>query len=172
MPASIALLTPRDALGRRVWRLRREQLVARPLPEVFAFFADAGNLEAITPPWLNFRIVTPRPIAMAQGARIEYRLRLFGVPFGWRTRIEAWEPGVRFVDAQLAGPYALWWHEHLFRAVPGGTHMTDTVDYALRFGPAGRLAHALAVRRWLDAIFDYRRERIAQLLAPRGAAAP
>ena len=151
----------------RIRTFAEEQWLPRPRDEVFAFFADAGNLQAITPPWLHFRIVTPCPVAMRAGTLIEYRLRLFGAPFAWRTQIEVWEPGIRFVDAQLAGPYALWRHEHAFRAEPGGTQMSDTVDYALRFGPAGHLAHALAVRRWLDAIFEHRRRRIAELLAPR-----
>jgi ligand-binding SRPBCC domain-containing protein len=160
MPASISLVTSSDASGRRVHRLRREQFVPRPLAEVFAFFADAGNLQQLTPPWLHFRIVTPGPIVLREGALIEYRLRLLGVPFGWRTRITDWTPGVRFVDQQLQGPYALWRHEHAFEAVAGGVRMTDTVDFALPGGAAGRLADP-AVRLWLESIFDYRRERIA-----------
>ena len=154
------------------FRLQREQLIARPVPVVFDFFADAGNLQAITPGFLDFRIVTPLPIAMREGALIDYRLRLCGVPFGWRTRIESWEPpaGGRerqacFTDRQVRGPYVLWHHAHDFRAVEGGTHMTDTVDYELPLGPAGHAAHALFVRRALARIFDHRRARIAELLA-------
>ena len=89
--------------------------------EVFPFFADAGNLEAITPPWLAFEVVTPRPIEMRVGALIEYRLKLHRLPISWLTRIEEWEPGVRFVDAQLAGPYKLWHHTHEFEPDGAGT---------------------------------------------------
>ena len=146
--------------------LRREQRLPRPPEAVFPFFADAGNLEAITPAWLGFRIVTPRPIEMRVGALIEYRLRLHGVPVSWLTRIEEWEPGVRFVDAQLTGPYRLWHHTHEFRAHPeGGTVMTDTVRYALPYGPLGALAHRVLVRRDVERIFDYRAQAVPPLLS-------
>lgn len=143
--------------------LERTQLVPRPRAEVFAFFADAGNLERITPPALRFRILTPRPIALGTGTLIDYRLSLFGVPFGWRTRIEAYQPPVGFVDVQLAGPYRHWRHTHAFEDAPGGTLMRDRVEYRLPLGPLGDLAHAVVVRRQLRAIFDHRREVIARL---------
>ena len=130
-----------------------------PLPPeaVFPFFGDALNLEAITPPWLGFRVVTPGPIEMAPGARIEYRLRLHGMPIRWRTTIAVWDPPHRFVDVQLSGPYRMWHHTHDFDpATDGGTLMRDTVRYALPFGPLGAAAHRLLVRRDLEAIFDYR----------------
>ena len=90
-----------------------------PLDETFAFFADAANLERLTPPWINFRIRTPRPIVMREGAVIDYRIGLYGLPMPWRTRIDVWEPGVRFVDRQVAGPYRWWRHEHLFECSDG-----------------------------------------------------
>jgi ligand-binding SRPBCC domain-containing protein len=145
--------------------LRREQRLPGPPGSVFPFFADAGNLEAITPAWLGFRIVTPRPIDMREGALIEYRLRLHGVPVSWLTRIEAWEPPGRFVDAQLRGPYALWHHTHEFEPDgDGGTIMRDTVRYALPYGPLGELARQLFVGRDLEAIFDFRTGRVAAAL--------
>jgi hypothetical protein len=145
--------------------LQRIQHLPRPLEEVFPFFADAANLQAITPEFLNFRIVSKLPITMEEGALIEYRLGLFGVPFSWKTRIDVWEPGVRFVDRQLSGPYRLWRHTHEFRAVDGGTEMVDTVEYELPLGPLGAVAHPLFVRRTLDRIFDHRHEAVARLLA-------
>jgi ligand-binding SRPBCC domain-containing protein len=136
--------------------LAREQVLPGPPDEVFRFFADAANLEAITPPWLRFRIVTPQPIRMEPGALIEYRLRLHGIPIRWLTRIELWEPGRRFVDAQVKGPYALWRHTHSFEEHPDGTLMRDTVEYALPFGALGRLALLAFVRRDVERIFDFR----------------
>jgi ligand-binding SRPBCC domain-containing protein len=145
-----------------VHRLERSQLVPRPRPEVFAFFADAANLEAITPTFLRFRIVTPRPIAMAEGTLIDYRLQLFGIPFGWTTRIEEWVPGERFVDVQLRGPYRLWRHTHRFASVPAGTLMQDTVEYDLPLGALGDLAHLAFVRGAVERIFDHRRRCIEE----------
>ena len=146
--------------------LHREQHLPGSPEEVFPFFADAGNLEAVTPPWLGFEVVTPRPIAMRPGALIEYRLRLHRLPVSWLTRIEEWEPGVRFVDAQLTGPYKLWHHTHEFEPAPGGgTLMRDIVRYALPFGGVGEIAHRAIVRRDLDAIFAFRAEKVPELLA-------
>jgi ligand-binding SRPBCC domain-containing protein len=145
--------------------LRREQRLPGTPDEVFPFFADAGNLEAITPPWLAFRIVTPRPIEMRVGTLIEYRLTLHGLPVSWLTRIEEWEPGVRFVDMQLHGPYALWHHTHEFApAGDGGTLMRDTVRWALPLGPLGELARRAFVARDLGAIFDYRESEVRRRL--------
>jgi ligand-binding SRPBCC domain-containing protein len=148
--------------------LRREQRLPGPPEAVFPFFADAGNLEAITPDWLSFRIVTPRPIEMRVGALIEYRLRLHGVPVSWLTRIEEWDaeaPCPRFVDAQLTGPYKLWHHTHEFEPDgAGGTIMRDTVRYALPYGPFGEIARRLFVARDLEAIFDHRTQAVAARL--------
>jgi ligand-binding SRPBCC domain-containing protein len=146
--------------------LRREQRLPGPPEEVFPFFADARNLEAITPPWLGFRVVTPSPIEMRAGTLIEYRLKLRGVPLRWRTRIAVWDPPRRFVDVQISGPYRLWHHTHDFEPDgDGGTLMRDTVRYAIPYGPLGRVAEALVVRRDLDAIFGFRREAVLASLS-------
>jgi ligand-binding SRPBCC domain-containing protein len=138
-------------------RLERHQVLPGRPEDVFPFFADARNLERITPPWLGFRVVTPGAIDMGAGTLIEYRLRLHRVPVRWLTRIEAWEPPDRFVDAQVRGPYRAWRHEHRFALTPdGATLMRDRVDYELPLGPLGSLAHALFVRRDVERIFDHR----------------
>ena len=140
--------------------LTREQILPGTPDEVFGFFADAFNLEAITPPWLGFRIVTPGPIQMAPGTLIEYRLRLHRIPIRWLTRIESWVPGECFVDVQVRGPYRLWHHTHTFEKHEGGTLVRDRVRYALPLGPAGELAHRLLVRRDLERIFDFRQAAV------------
>jgi len=147
-----------------VAELERTQLIrdAR-LPEVFAFFSDPANLARITPPWLSFRIVGPAPSPMAAGSRIEYRIRWMGLSLRWVTRITRWNPPYEFQDVQEKGPYARWIHTHRFRATEGGVLIDDHVDYALPFGPLGRLAHALRVRRQLEGIFDYRRTSIGEI---------
>jgi ligand-binding SRPBCC domain-containing protein len=150
--------------------LRTETFVPRPRAEAFAFFADAENLQRITPPELNFRIRTPLPIRMAPGAVIDYRLGLFGVGFAWTTLISAWEPDTRFVDEQLRGPYARWVHTHSFHDAEGGTRVTDEVRYRLPLYPLGELAHPLVARQ-LRRIFHYRAARLRELLGQGEAAA-
>jgi ligand-binding SRPBCC domain-containing protein len=144
-------------------RIRRVQRLERPRAEVFEFFEDATNLALITPPFLGFEILTPPPIRMHAGTLIDYRIRLFGAPLRWRTEIEVYERGVRFVDRQLHGPYRIWRHTHLFRDVGGGTEMVDEVDYAIGLGPVGALARSLFVERTLERIFDYRAEIVGEL---------
>lgn len=140
--------------------LQREQHLPQPPDDAFAFFGDAGNLETITPPWLGFEVLTPRPIAMHPGTLIAYRVALHGVPVRWLTRIEIWEPPHRFLDVQLRGPYALWHHLHTFEPAGSGTLMRDTVRYGLPLGPLGEVAHRLFVRRDVERIFDHRRHAI------------
>lgn len=145
------------------WHLERTLFIPRPRAEVFPFFADAANLERITPPFLRFRTLTPPPIDMRAGTLIDYQLRLYGLPFRWRTRIEAFDPPNYFIDVQLSGPYKLWHHRHDFVDAPGGTEMRDRVDYDLPFGPFGAIARALFVRRSVEQIFEYRNKTITEL---------
>jgi ligand-binding SRPBCC domain-containing protein len=144
--------------------LEREQLVPRPVDEVFDFFARAHNLEQITPPWLRFELLTPAPIAMATGTRIDYRLRVHGVPLRWTSRIEEWESNRAFVDRQERGPYRDWRHRHDFVARGETTVVRDRVRYSLPWGSLGTVAHAAVVRRDLERIFDYRRDAVRALL--------
>ena len=144
--------------------LVREQVLPGAPADVFEFFADAFNLEAITPPLLRFRVVTPEPIEMRAGTILQYLLRLRGLALDWLTRIAEWAPGERFVDEQLVGPYRLWHHTHEFELHRDGTLMRDTVRYALPLWPLGEVA-APIVRRELRRIFDYRREQCAARLS-------
>jgi ligand-binding SRPBCC domain-containing protein len=142
----------------RVHLLERSQRVEVPPQRAFDFYADADNLEPLTPPWLHFHLLTPRPIELGAGALLDYRLRLHGVPIRWQTRIESWEPPRYFLDTQARGPYALWHHEHRFEPDgDGATVIHDRVSYALPLGPLGELAHRLFVRRDLERIFEFRR---------------
>jgi ligand-binding SRPBCC domain-containing protein len=145
--------------------LEREQTLAIDPERAFGFFADARNLERITPPWLCFRVVTPGEIVMGAGTLIEYRLALHRIPVSWLTRIETWEPPLRFVDRQIRGPYAFWEHSHSFEPVAEGTLIRDRIRYRIPFGILGGLAQLLVVRRDLERIFDYRREQVSNLAA-------
>lgn len=145
--------------------LTRSITISRPLREVFDFFADAGNLERITPPELNFHIITPRPIEIEKGKLIDYRLSLRGLPMKWRTEISVWDPPFEFVDQQLNGPYKQWIHRHRFTELEKGkTLIDDEVRYRLPLEPLGDVVHFI-VRRELDYIFDHRQKTVAKLLS-------
>ena len=146
------------------WQLEQIQLIPKPRSDVFAFFADARNLERLTPDNLGFNILTPVPIEMKTGTLIEYSLRLYGLTLRWRTLIEMFEPESRFIDTQLEGPYRYWRHVHEFEEVEQGTRMRDAVDYELPFGPLGTVARAVFVRRSLERIFGYRRQAVTEIL--------
>ena len=139
------------------------------LPEsrakVFSFFANARNLETITPPWLNFELLTPGEIRMHAGARIDYRLRVHCFPLRWTTEITTWEPAVRFIDVQRKGPYRRWEHTHTFADLDGGTLCRDEVAYSV---PGGRLVNWLIVRRDIERIFAYRSASLFRHFPPGG----
>lgn len=147
----------------RVRTFVTRMLLPHPIERVFPFFADASNLERITPPALHFRILTPLPIVMAPGTVIDYRLRLFGIPFGWRTSITVWEPPMRFVDEQIRGPYRLWVHTHTFHPCAEGVWMEDRVQWALPVYPWGEWAGP-GIGALIAWIFRYRARTIPQFL--------
>ena len=137
--------------------------------EAFSVFENPYNLARITPPWLNFRILT-EGLAMRKGIEIDYTIAWLGVPMRWKTRITEYEPPFQFVDEMLRGPYRLWRHRHTFRPGAAGTIVEDRVDYALPLGPLGSLAHTLLVRRQVEEIFAYRQKALAGIFAEVSAA--
>ncbi|HEY7197069.1 MAG TPA: SRPBCC family protein [Gaiellaceae bacterium] len=147
----------------------RTQELPHPVEDVFAFFATSRNLEPITPGWLRFRIVQA-PDRLERGSILRYRLRLYGIPFRWRTEIVDWREPRTFVDVQTHGPFSLWVHTHRFTQIPGGTEVYDNVRYRVPGGPLAGVVRQIVAGR-LDAIFDYRRARLAELLGQDGAGA-
>ena len=145
-------------LESRVW-------LARTRAEVFAFFADSSHLLLITPPVFRLRLVGGPP-ALSTGAVLDMRLQWLGVPIRWRAFIREWDPPYRFVDVQVRGPYARWEHRHRFLEEGDGTWVEDRVTYRLPFGPLGRAAHALIVRRQIAALWRYRTRRLGELVGP------
>ncbi len=145
-------------------RLYREQIVPRPLAEVFEFFSRPENLAKITPQRLGFVILTPPPIVMKPGAIIEYHIRVFGVKLHWITEITVCEPPHRFVDRQMKGPYKTWHHTHTFKALDANrTLITDEVLYELPLGLLGLVPYGIFVKKDVESIFEHRRKVISDL---------
>lgn len=149
----------------RIREFESELWLPREREEVFEFFSDPANLEAITPPWLKFQTTTSAKIDMQAGTLIDYRLRVHGIPLRWRTEIKVWDPPARFVDEQIRGPYRQWIHEHTFEPRDGGTLIRDRVRYAV---PFDFLTHRLLVRPDIEQIFAYRTKTLRALFAPTG----
>ncbi|MFN2443351.1 MAG: SRPBCC family protein [Thermoanaerobaculia bacterium] len=141
--------------------LERTTVVDAPAATVWAFFSDPANLAKITPPSMGFQIVSSPGRTLQAGDRIDYRIRIGGLPVRWRTLISGWDPPRSFTDEQEKGPYRRWIHHHTFQPMGDGKVLvTDHVDYELPFGILGRLAGGFWVRRQLRKVFDYRSEII------------
>jgi hypothetical protein len=147
--------------------IRAEQFVPRPLEEVFDFFSKAENLQQLTPPWMNFHILSVEPNPVRKGTLIQYSLRWRMFPIRWTTEITDWEPPRRFVDLQLRGPYKLWRHEHRFTVEGNGTLISDEVQYELPFGVLGRIGHAIKVKSDVEVIFAYRKKAVDRHFATK-----
>ena len=141
-------------------RFEGDLWLPRPREEVFAFFADAANLERLTPPWLHFHIVNPE-IVIRQGVLIDYRLRIHGMPLRWQSEISRWDPPRVFVDEQRKGPYRRWVHTHTFEEERGGTRVGDSVEFEAPFEwLTGRF-----VMRDVRAIFAFRQQALAKIFS-------
>jgi ligand-binding SRPBCC domain-containing protein len=155
-----------------VSRLETELWLPQPRSKVFPFFADAHNLEILTPPWLHFEVVSPGPLQMKVGLRIDYRLKIHGIPVRWQSEISAWDPPYRFVDEQRRGPYNFWHHEHRFEEKDGGTLCHDVIQYRAPGGPFRALIERFFVRPDVETIFNFRTRKMLELfpaLSPAGA---
>lgn len=149
-----------------IYTLHSEMLTERSIEETFEVFKNPYNLAKITPPWLNFRVVSDG-VQMRKGMEIEYQIRWMGLPMHWKSLISEYEPPFLFVDEQLKGPYSVWKHTHTFKPTTAGTRVDDRVEYALPLGILGSIAHAVMVKRQLKAIFDFRQEALSDLLGAK-----
>ena len=147
----------------KTYWLRKTIWLPQPRAKVFEFFSNPGNLDRLTPAWLNFAILTPASSKMKQGSLLDYRLRIRGIPIRWQSEIAVWEPPHRFVDRQTKGPYSLWVHEHIFEEHDNGTLVGDNVEYAV---PGGRIVQKFLVAPDIERIFDYRHKILEELFNP------
>jgi ligand-binding SRPBCC domain-containing protein len=155
--ADITIGASPDGAG---FRLEAAQFLPQPRERIFELFADAFELEKLTPGWLKFSVLTPAPIRITAGTLIDYQLKLHGIPIRWQSVISSWNPPSRFTDSQTRGPYRRWHHEHIFESVEGGTLCRDIVDYDVI---GGRPIHAIFVRPDLLKIFAFRQERLDEM---------
>jgi ligand-binding SRPBCC domain-containing protein len=150
----------------KTYHLRCELITSCSLRETFEVFKNPANLAKITPSWLNFQVLT-KDVQMRKGAEIEYNIKWLGLPMHWKTLISEYDPPYSFIDEQANGPYALWRHHHTFEETAAGTKVGDHVEYALPLGPLGEIAHAVMVKRQLEAIFRFRQREIGNLLGAK-----
>jgi ligand-binding SRPBCC domain-containing protein len=144
-------------------RFQTQLWLLQPRDRIFLFFSNPHNLDRLTPAWLKFEILTPLPVLMKQGALLDYRLRIRGLPVRWQSEITVWDPPGRFIDRQTRGPYSLWIHEHLFEDCQGGTLIGDNVEYA---APGGRIVQKFFVAPDLERIFKHRHRVLEELFNP------
>lgn len=144
-------------------QFRSVQWVPKPIAEVFEFFCNEKNLETLTPPWLHFKVLAKSTEKIQVGTLIDYRLRIHGIPVQWQSEILEWEAERKFVDHQTKGPYAKWHHTHLFRAQGAKTEMVDEVVYQVPFGLLGCVFAGAFVRKDIQKIFAYRRNRVEEI---------
>jgi ligand-binding SRPBCC domain-containing protein len=144
----------------KTYWLRKSVWLRQPRAKVFEFFSNPGNLDRLTPPWLRFAILTPATSQIKQGALLDYRLRIRGMPIRWQSEIAVWEPPHRFVDRQTKGPYSLWIHDHTFEERDNGTLVADNVEYAV---PGGTIVQKFLVAPDLERIFNYRHKMLDEL---------
>ena len=148
----------------KIYRLESTEILPVTLEEAWEFFSNPHNLPKITPPELNLRIISGAEREIYPGMIITYSVTPF--PFvrtSWATEITAVDLLRYFVDEQRFGPCRFWHHKHFFADAGQKTEVRDLVHYALPFGPLGRLAHLLFVKRKPDSIFNYRSAQLRSL---------
>jgi ligand-binding SRPBCC domain-containing protein len=149
----------------KTYTFETQTILDNAIGEVFPFFANAENLDKVTPPWLKFEILTPLPIKMKVGTKVDYQLRLHGIPIRWRSEITEWDPPYKFTDVQIKGPYRFWKHEHFFTAESNRTRMIDRVEYAIPGWIFSPVVHSLFVKRDMKKIFDYREQKFLEIFS-------
>ena len=150
----------------KTYQLTYEQKLPISLEQAWDFFSSPLNLAKITPEHMGFIITSDfkEDQKMYSGMIITYKVSpLLGLKLDWMTEITHVKEGEYFVDEQRFGPYALWHHQHHFKAIPGGVHMTDIINYAIPFGIIGRLANAILVEKEVKGIFAYREKAVEEL---------
>ncbi|MCB9269025.1 MAG: SRPBCC family protein [Lewinellaceae bacterium] len=135
------------------------------LEEAWQFFSRPENLGQITPPEMNFKVLSDLlSVPMYAGMVIRYRLTpLLGIPASWVTEITQVNEPFYFVDEQRFGPYRYWHHEHHFEIKDDGILMTDLLHYVVPFGFIGKWIDKWLISKKIDQIFAYRKNILAKM---------
>ena len=144
----------------KYFQINKTQFIEKPIDVVFSFFSKPENLEKITPQYLHFEILNDSPIHMKEGLVINYKMKIRKIPVKWSSVIKSYNPPFSFIDEQIKGPYAFWYHEHKFIKEKGGTRVDDCIKYKIPFGFFGRLVNKLWVANDLEEIFNFRKNTI------------
>ena len=150
----------------KTYPLKYETFIPTTLDKAWDFFSSPLNLANITPKEMNFVVTSDynADAKMYPGMIITYTITpILGIKMNWMTEITHVKEGEYFVDEQRFGPYALWHHEHHFKAITGGVLMSDILNYAIPYGIIGRIANRMFVRNQVKKIFDYRTKAIKEL---------
>jgi len=147
------------------YSLKTVQKIPVDLDTAWAFFSNPANLQAITPENLGFKILSKHHgDIMYPGQIIEYKVSpILGIPVYWMTEITHVKDKEHFIDEQRFGPYALWHHQHHFKAIEGGVEMTDIVHYRNPLWLLGDLANTFFIRKQLKQIFEFRFKKVNEL---------
>lgn len=147
-----------------MYTLEREQCVQCSLTDAWNFLKKPSNLNCITPADLDFQIISDLPEEMYNGLLIEYRIKIPVIGnHCWVAEIKHIHD-YAFVDEQRIGPYSFWYHYHKLIDFDGRVKVIDRVYYDVPYGLIGRVLHALFIRKTLERIFDFRKEKLDEIM--------
>ncbi len=146
------------------YQFTQTQKIPAELEAVWKFISDPHNLKHITPPSLEFRVISQQVTEhIYAGMIIGYIVKpLLGIPVKWLTEITQVKEKEYFIDEQRMGPYRFWHHQHKIEPIADGVLMTDIVTYAPPFSFLGIMANRLIIRKKLEEIFHFRTNAFAK----------
>lgn len=131
---------------------------------VFAFHESPSALRSLIPPWEKMKVIESAG-SLRPGSKVVMRGRAGLLPIRWVAIHTEYDPPHLFADRQESGPFAWWYHRHLFLDDgQGGTILRDEVEYQPPLGLLGRWLGGGLIRRKLDRMFTYRHETTQRLI--------
>ena len=137
------------------------QWVPASLSSVWDFFSHEENLKKVTPPELDLEVTICPETRLNSHRLIDFRIRFYGFPIKWRSKIIEFVPPTSFRDVQLTGPYKIWDHHHEFKELDGGTLIVDYVRFKPPFGIIGKFLTPI-ISMQVGKIFQFRRKALSE----------